>query len=109
VAGVAAAHPGNHWFTTASKQARAIEDNYDVAGARCAPIPPSERLRYNAHSFVNKANSRVWDHFLCVVKSSMTGRVCFAIAHSTGRYLSDFYLSSYPYQGCGPRDLRRLR
>jgi hypothetical protein len=107
-AGAAIAHPGNHWFTTASKQAQAIEDHYDVAAARCYPISAPERLRYDAHSFVNKTGNRVWDHFQCVVKSNVTGRVCFTIAHSTGQYLSDFYLSSYWYKGCGPHDLRRL-
>jgi len=107
-ASVGAAHPGNHWFTTASKQAQAIEDNYDVAGARCYAIQPSERRRYSAHSFVNKTGNRVWDHFQCVVSSNVTGRTCFTIAHSTGQYLSDFHLSSYWYKGCGPRDLRRL-
>lgn len=107
-AGAAVAHPGNHWFTTASKQAQAIEDNYDVAAARCYPIGPNERSRYSAHSFVNRTGNRVWDHFQCVVKSNVTERVCFTIAHSTGQYLSDFYLSSYWYKGCAPRDLRRL-
>ena len=106
--GTATAHPGNHWFTTASKQAQAIEDNYDVAGARCVAIAPNERRRYSAHSFVNKTGNRVWDHFQCVISSNVTGRVCFTIAHSTGQYLSDFYLSSYWYKGCGPRDLRKL-
>lgn len=107
-AGTAQAHPGNIWFTTASKQAQAIEDNYDVAAARCYPIASNERRRYSAHSFVNKTGNRVWDHFQCVVQSNVTGRVCFTIAHSTGRYLSDFYLGSYWFKGCGPRDLRRL-
>jgi hypothetical protein len=106
--GLAAAHPGNHWFTTASKQAQAIEDNYDVGAARCYPIEPNERRRYNAHSFVNRTGNRVWDHFECIVQSNVTARVCFTIAHSTGQYLADFYLSSYWYKGCGPRDLRRL-
>jgi hypothetical protein len=96
-AGTAQAHYGNHWFTTASKQARAIEANYDVGAARCYPIEPAERRRYNAHSFVNRTGNRVWDHFQCVVRSNVTGRVCFTIAHSTGEYLSDFYLSSYWY------------
>ncbi len=107
-AGTAEAHPGNHWFTTASKQAQAIEDNYDVGAARCYPIAPTERGRYSAHSFVDRTGNRVWDHFQCVVSSNVTGRVCFTIAHSTGQYLSDFHLGSYWYKGCGPRDLRRL-
>jgi hypothetical protein len=104
----ATAHPGNHWFTTATKQAQAIEDNYDVAGARCRPIAPNERRRFSAHSFVDRTGNRVWDHFECVLSSNVTGRICFTIAHSTGRHFSDFYLSSYWYKGCGPRDLRRL-
>jgi hypothetical protein len=107
--GAATAHPGNHWFTTAAKQAQAVEDNYDVAAARCYPIAPNERSRYDAHSFVNRTGNRVWDHLQCVVVSNVTGRTCFTIAHSTGQYLSDFHLSSYWYKGCGPRDLRRLR
>lgn len=107
-AGVADAHFGDHWFTTASKQAQAIEANYAVETATCRPIFPAERTRYNAHSFVNKTGNRVWDHFICAITSTVTGRTCLSIAHSTGRYMSDFYLSSYWYRGCGPRDLRRL-
>lgn len=107
-AGTASAHSGNRWFTTASKQADAIEDHYDVAAARCYAIVPGERARYNAHSFVNETDNRVWDHFQCVLKSNVTGRICFTIAHSTGMYLSDFHLTSYWFRGCGPRDLLRL-
>lgn len=102
----ATAHRGDIWFGTAAGTAKNIEAKYSsVSAARCWPLPPSLRDRYDADSFV-RGGVRRWDHFECGV-AIRGGRVCFTVAHMMGREWDQLVLTSFPYKGCSPYELRR--
>lgn len=102
----AGAHRGDIWYDTAARTARNIEDRFSatVSAARCWPLPVSLRARYDADSYVRN-DVRRWDHFQCGV-AIRRGRVCFTVAHMTGKEWNQFVLTSYPSQGCSPYELR---
>lgn len=103
----ASAHPGDIWFDTAARTARNIEEKFarSVSTARCWPLEPGERARFDADSYV-EGDVRRWDHFLCGL-AIRRGRVCFTVAHMTGKRWDEFVLTSYRYKGCSPYELRR--
>ena len=102
----ASAHRGDIWFGTAAGTAKNIEAKYaSVSLARCWPLPVSLRSRYDADSFV-RGSVRRWDHFECGL-AIRGGRICFVVAHMMGQRWNQIMLTSYPYRGCSPYELRR--
>jgi len=100
------AHRGDIWYGTAAGTAKNIEAKYSsVSLARCWPLPESLRARYDADSYVS-GGVRRWDHFECGL-AIRGGRVCFAVAHMMGQHWDQIVLTSYPYKGCSPYELRR--
>jgi hypothetical protein len=102
----AQAHYGNKWFSASSRMERDIMRKYDVAQARCVVVPPSERVRYNAHSTQDSFGAK-WDHYVCAIYSNVTERACLTIGHNTGPKSADLVLTSYRVKGCGSRDIGR--
>ena len=105
LAASAPAHGGKLWFGTAANVAGNVKRKYpEVTSARCFALPPALRTRFNAHSTVHR-DTRSWDHLACVVVPTGSDP-CVVIAHVTGREWPSFYLTSFPYRGCTPYQLR---
>ena len=107
LAGPAMGHRGDIWYDSAARTARNIEDKFarSVSAARCWPLQPADRSWYDADSYV-EGDVRRWDHFSCGL-AIRGGRVCFVVAHLTGREWNQFVLTSYRYKGCSPYEMRR--
>ncbi len=99
------AHYGDLWFQTAADTGRNIVSKYPkIADARCFPKTWT-RGALNAHSLLTNETRR-WDHFACLVQPKNTTTLCMVVAHISGGRWSDFYLTSWAYNGCRPYDIR---
>ena len=106
---VASGHYGNRWFATKSSTQDAIMDKYRISRAVCA-VPPSasDRSRFDMHSLRGNEFSAVkWDHFICAIRSEVSGRGCLVLAHHTGQEWWQIVLTSQDFRGCGPQDIRK--
>lgn len=75
-----------------------------VGAVLCKPVPAWARSQYKVYSEV-RGTVRYWNHFFCGV-ALKSGGVCLVVAHMTGKQWHQFILTSWPSQGCTPRQLR---
>lgn len=104
-AAAANAHPGDLWFTDKQDAQLSVNKAYWAKRTSCFASPTAHSI-----SGGNAFKPRLYDHFICALHSTWSGRVCLVTVHVVGGQWYSIVLTGYSlrsYPGCGPQDLRR--